>query len=142
MDTLEHHLEFEELKIPVCGKNSSGLMLYGTATLSGDEDGFSVVFIELGDGTHLRPRGNGGGGFPAPFEDELFKRIATVIENPNTVIGAWASREWAEVVEDANSGDPDRAYDERRDEEATTYADRPVSHRPPVGLVYDHARGM
>lgn len=118
MDTLEHHLEFEELKIPVCGKNSSGLMLYGTATLSGDEDGFSVVFIELGNGTHLRPRGNGGGGFPAPFEDELFKRIAAVIENPKTAIGKMAEREWADVVEDAKIGDPDRAYDERRDHAA------------------------
>jgi hypothetical protein len=124
MDTLEHHLEFEELKIPVCGKNSSGLMLYGTATLSGDEDGFSVVFIELGNGTYLRPRGNGALGFPAAFEDELFKRIAAVIENPKTDIGNYAAGEWADVVEDAKAGDPDRAYDERRDREATESADR------------------
>jgi len=124
MDTLEHHLDFEELNINVCGKSAPGMMLYGTATLTGDEDGFSVVAVRLDGGAWLRARGNGAGGFPAAFEDELFKRIAAVIENPKTAIGKYAEGEWADVVEAAKAGDPDRAYDERRDHAATERADR------------------
>jgi hypothetical protein len=99
--TLEMVLEFEELNIPVCGKNAPGMMLFGHATLSGDEDGFSVIHIRLEGGTHLRPRGNGQHGFPAAFEDELFKRIAGAIENPKTAIGNRASSDWAFLVEDS-----------------------------------------
>ena len=100
-DTLELHFDFEEMNIPICGRYATGIMLYGTARLSGDEDGFSVVAIRLDGGTWLRRRGNGQLGFPAPFEDELFHRIADQIENPKTTIGKRASNEWADVVEDA-----------------------------------------
>jgi hypothetical protein len=103
MDTLEHTFEFEEMNIPVCGKYAGGLMLYGKATLSGDEDGFSVVYVELEGGARLRPRGNGDLGFPSAFEDALFKRIAGEIENGKTVIGKRASSEWADEVAKAYS---------------------------------------
>jgi hypothetical protein len=101
MDTLEMQFEFEELNIPICGKSAPGLMLYGQATLTGDEDGFSVVSIRLEGGTHLRKRGNGVLGFPSAFEDELFKKIAGEIENPKTAVGNRASSDWAYHVEDA-----------------------------------------
>lgn len=100
MDTLETFFDFEELNIAVCGKAAQGMMLYGTATLEGDDDGFNVVSIRLEGGTHLRRRGNGGLGLPA-FEDELFKRIAAVIENPKTPIGKLASDAWDDVREEA-----------------------------------------
>lgn len=121
-DTLEMQFEFEELNIPVCGKDAPGLMLYGEATLSGDEDGFSVIHIRLEGGTHLRPRGNGYLGFPAAFEDELFKKIAGAIENDKTAIGSRASRDWAYLVEETT--------------------EEPISHHVKIpGLAYDHSRG-
>lgn len=118
MTTLELEFDFEELSVAICGTVANGVMLYGTATLEGDEEGFTVDSVRLDGGPALRKRGNGWMGFPAPFEDELFKRIAAVIENPKTVIGAHAKREWADAVEQAREGDVDRRHDERRDHEA------------------------
>ena len=115
---LELDFDFEELNIVVCGKMADGIMIYGTATLEGDEDGFSVDTVKIEHGPLLRRRGNGHLGFPAAFEDELFNRIASVIENPKTAIGAHAEREWNSLIEERREGDPDRRYDERRDHEA------------------------
>jgi hypothetical protein len=107
--------EFEELNIVLCGTIANGMMLYGTATLEGDEDGFTVDTVKLEHGPLLRRRGNGRLGFPSAFEDELFARIAAVIENPKTSIGAHAEREWNSLVEQMREGNPDRLHDERRD---------------------------
>jgi hypothetical protein len=57
-------------------------------------------------------------GFPSAFEDELFKRISTAIENPKTEIGKRADGDWADLVEDSKAGDPDRKHDERQDHAA------------------------
>ena len=102
MDTLECEFEFEEMNIVVNGKSAPGMMLFGTAMLTGDDDGFSVTFIELEGGTQLRKR-NGGtwAAMVTPFEDELFARIAAVIENRKTAIGAAAEMAWCKVREDA-----------------------------------------
>ena len=108
-DTLELIFDFEELNIPICGKNAVGIQLFGTATLTGDEDGFYVDHIVLGnhriasDSTHLRRRGNGWMGFPAAFEDELFARISSAIENPETAVGKIAERDWASLVEHSST---------------------------------------
>jgi hypothetical protein len=91
--------DFDELIIALHGRNASGLMLYGRAELEGDEDGFAVTAIRLDDGTRLKPSGSGALGAPAPFEEELFRRIAAVIENDKTVLGRHAALEWADEVE-------------------------------------------
>ncbi len=99
-DYLETEFFFEELNIVVNGRFATGMMLNGTATLTGDDDGFSVSFIELDGGTTLRKCNAGISGMHK-FEDELFARIASVIENPKTHIGKLASSAWDDVREDA-----------------------------------------
>lgn len=104
MDTIETNFDFEELAITICGKFATGMMIYGTAVLTGDDDGFYVSAIELEGGTMLKRSGNGYLGFPALFEGELFARIAAVIENPKTHIGKLASDTWDEAREEAREG--------------------------------------
>jgi len=99
MNHIKTTFDFDELVIPILGKNDSGLMIYGSADLEGDEDGFCVKTVYLADGTRIHNRGCGTLGFPAPFEEELFKRIAAVIENDKTVIGRHAATEWADAIE-------------------------------------------
>lgn len=121
--SLETTFEFEELSIILFGRISTGNHWFGTATLEGDEDGFFVSHIALAGGTHIRRRGNGTLGLPAQFEDELFKRIAAVIENPKTAIGKAAADAWRWLVSDAH-------------DEASVAA---VSQS--WGVAYDHSRG-
>jgi hypothetical protein len=90
---------FDELIIPILGRNDEGMLLYGHAELAGDHEGFAVTAVELAEGTRLMPSGNAESGRPAPFADELFRRIAAVIENDRTVPGRHAAMEWAELVE-------------------------------------------
>ncbi len=90
---------FDELVIPILGRNDNVLLLYGHAALAGDDEGFAVVEVELAEGTRLVPSGNAESGRPAPFADELFRRIAGVIENDRTVLGRHAAMEWADMVE-------------------------------------------
>lgn len=71
--------DFEE--IPVMG---AGLMAWGTATLTHDEDGvFYVTDITLTDGTYLN-RG-GGNGLGTDFNRRIFARISIEIEDDATV---------------------------------------------------------
>jgi hypothetical protein len=91
--------DFDELTIAILGRNDNGLLLYGAAELSGDHEGFSVEAIYLAEGTVLRAAGNAEFGRPSAFADELFRRIAAVIENDKTVLGRHAAMEWAEHVE-------------------------------------------
>ncbi|MBB3656813.1 hypothetical protein FHX15_002041 [Rhizobium sp. BK650] len=99
MNAFSLRFDFDELIIPILGRNDNGLLLYGSAALSGGHEGFSVEAIHLAEGTMLRPAGNTESGRPAPFADELFRRIAAVIENDKTVLGRHAAMEWAELVE-------------------------------------------
>ncbi|MDR6669979.1 hypothetical protein [Rhizobium sp. 1399] len=99
MNTFSLRFDFDELVIPILGRNDNGLLLYGSAELSGDHEGFGVEMIHLAEGTVLRPAGNAESGRPAPFADELFRRIAAVIGNDKTVLGRHAAMEWAELVE-------------------------------------------
>lgn len=99
MNIFSLRFDFDELVIPILGRNENGLLLYGSAELSGDHEGYSVESIHLAGGTMLRPADNAESGRPAPFADELFRRIAAVIENDKTVLGRHAAMEWAELVE-------------------------------------------
>lgn len=108
----EISFDFQDLSITLLGKTFEGMLLSGTATLEGDQDGFDVTHIALDDGPDLRKGGNGLPGLPAAFEDEFFKRIAAVIENPKLPIGRMAEATWNEMVEDyrMNPGEPAREY--------------------------------
>lgn len=99
MSAFTLRFDFDELTIPILGRNDNGLLLYGAADLAGDAEGFSVEMIHLAEGTVLRPTGNAESGRSAPFADELFRRIAAVLENDRTVLGRHAAMEWAELVE-------------------------------------------
>lgn len=99
MSAFSLRFDFDELTIPILGRNDNGLLLYGSAELAGDAEGFAVEVIHLAEGTTLRAAGNGEFGAPNPFADELFRRIATVIGNDKSVLGRHAAMEWAELVE-------------------------------------------
>ena len=100
--------DFEE--IPLVG---DGLMAWGTATLVHDGEGeFYVSEIEI-NGKTLDRSGTGYMGFPSAFNKALFSAIASQIEN-----SADAQYEFSEKLRDYLAGDPDRAYDERRDHQA------------------------
>lgn len=101
--SFETSFDFQDLSIPLLGKTFEGMLLSGTATLSGDQDGFDVTHIALDDGPDLRKGGNGLLGLPAAFEDEFFKRIAAVIENEKTPIGRRAEATWNELIEEAGT---------------------------------------
>lgn len=121
MDRLEYEFQFEELNIAVRGESCPGMMIYGTALLTGDEEGFSVTTITIDGGKPLKRRGNGPLGFPADFEDALFSRISAVICDPHTQIGKRAIEEWAEMVatdtDDSRMGysHGDHVYDAMRE---------------------------
>jgi hypothetical protein len=96
--------DFDELVIPILGKNDSGLLIYGNAELvenyaGSPDEGFYVKSIVLHDGAELTPTGRGFLGLPNAFEAELFKRMAAVIENENTAIGRHAAIEWKDSIE-------------------------------------------
>jgi hypothetical protein len=96
--------DFDELVIPILGKNDSGLLIYGNAELvenyaGSPGEGFYVNSIVLHDGAKLTKTGRGILGLPNEFEAELFKRMAAVIENENTAIGRHAAIEWADSIE-------------------------------------------
>lgn len=99
MSAFSLRFDFDELIIPILGRTDSGLLLYGCAELAGDAEGFAVEEIHLAGGTTLRAAGNAEFGTPAPFADELFRRIAAVIGNDKSVLGRHAAMEWAELVE-------------------------------------------
>lgn len=99
MHRFDTTFDFEELSISLLGEKVPGVMLYGTATLCGDDaEEFFVSAIMLGGGPLLRPRGAGAMGAPAPFEEELFKRIAAVIEDSATSAGKAAQAHWCDHV--------------------------------------------
>lgn len=118
MNNLEVEIEFEELSISLYdGPTARGIMIYGRACLEGDEDGFSVNAIRIDGTTWFRPGSLARLGKPTQFEDELFARIAAVIENPKTAIGKAARLEWDYACE-ALSDMTERSYsraDEKRE---------------------------
>lgn len=118
MNPLEMTFEFEELNIPVCGKNCAGVMLYGMAFLEGDHDGFTVCKIRMQGGQWLKRADNLDMGAPDPLADLMFKRIAEVIENPKTKIGKLAEGGWIDKHHDHGpSVDPDYLRDMQFDRE-------------------------
>jgi hypothetical protein len=98
---------FDEISIV-----DAGILSYGTATLTDDEnDGFYVSKIVLDGGTVLRSRGNGALGMHNAFKDELFKQIAEQIEKSDH-----AAQKFAFEKHEANQPDPDLAYEQMRDD--------------------------
>jgi hypothetical protein len=103
-DPLEIRFEFEDLHITILGTFYKEVGFSGIATLAGDEDGFTVVMIELDGGPTLRRRGNLNMGLSSTsFEDSFAERICEVIENPKTDIGRLAESAWLNLVEDCCS---------------------------------------
>lgn len=98
---------FDEISIV-----DAGILAYGTATLTDDEnDGFYVSKIVLDGGTVLRRKGNGALGMPNAFKDELFKLIADQIEKLDH-----AAEKFAFEKHEASKPDPDLAYEQMRDD--------------------------
>ncbi|MFK0382857.1 hypothetical protein [Agrobacterium sp. NPDC090273] len=86
--------EFDELSIAVHGRFDSGVMISGCAELEGDDEGFLVTELYLEDGTCLSDVTE----LETPFEAELFRRIALIIQNDRTRVGRYAAAEWADAV--------------------------------------------
>lgn len=100
--------DFEEMRL--CG---DGLMAWGTATLVHDGDGeFYVSDIMIG-GKRFTRNGYGSDQFFSTTNKDLFLTIAKQIEG-----SAHAQETFAEALREERAGDPDRAYDERRDRQA------------------------
>lgn len=90
----------------------AGILAYGTATLTDDEnDSFYVSKIVLDGGTVLQRKGNGALGMHNAFKDELFKQIADQIEKLDH-----AAETFAREKDEANQPDPDQAYEKMRDD--------------------------
>lgn len=90
----------------------AGILVYGTATLTDDEnDSFYVSKIVLDGGTVLQRKGNGAMGMHDAFKDELFKRIADQIEKMDHAAEAYAT-----ALAESRQPDPDQAYDQMRDD--------------------------
>jgi len=108
-DPLDREFPFTDLSITLRGTTFDGMLLSGTATLSGDDDGFDVTAIKLDDGPYLT-KCNGNGWVGMAFEDEFFKRIASVIENPKTTIGGNAEAFWSAELDDYYSPESTKTY--------------------------------
>ncbi|MFK0163512.1 hypothetical protein [Rhizobium sp. NPDC090279] len=101
---------FDELSIRLCDRWETGLLLYGRAELTSAgadyEDEFYVSAIRLDGGARLaRPNAsNNAGG----FESELFRRIASVIEDDKTHAGRHAAELFAIELEQSRETDHDQ----------------------------------
>lgn len=111
MPSIEFEYGFDELKIEIAGV-STGLF-FGKATLVSDyrwPEDWSVEEIKFDDGG-ARLLKSDSRVCADPFTRELFKRCAKVIEaDPH------AQEFFCEQLAERNQPDPDRAYEERRDE--------------------------
>jgi hypothetical protein len=96
---------FEELEIPGYG---SGMLLYGTATLSDNGDGqFCLDRIDLDGGRRLsRPNVHNG-----DIDAFLFREIEALFYNDQTTIGRYAQIEWEDYLAERNEPDADYARD-------------------------------
>lgn len=104
--SIEH--EFEEMEL--CG---DGLMACGTAELVHDGDGqFYVDAIHIG-GKRFTRNGYGSDKFFSSTNKDIFLMIAEKLENDTRV-----QLKFGEAMENGADGNPDRAFDERRDLEA------------------------
>ena len=100
--------DFEEMQL--CG---DGLMAWGTATLVHDSDGeFYVSAIMIG-GKKFTRNGYGSDNFFSATNKGIFMTIAKMIEESSD-----AQLTFAKALDEERAGDPDRAYDERRDHQA------------------------
>jgi hypothetical protein len=113
-DEYELAFDFEELSVAINGKTNASNLWAGVADLDGDDDGFSVVAITLEGETIYRKN------YLAAFNDELFKRISAVIENPKTAIGREAKDAWDDMRrsarEDAHDAYQSAKADAQRDQ--------------------------
>lgn len=102
---------FDELKILIAGVNTG--MFYGHARLVEDDNPgeFYVECIKFDDGGAALYR-HGNSQFSDAFSQELFARIARVIEQDKH-----ADEFFAEQFAEHNEPDPDQARDERQDRE-------------------------
>lgn len=108
---LEIELGFDELQLPDFG---IGMLLYGTAYLQSTGDGeFWVQSIKLDNGAWLHPARESG-----TMSARLYREISAVLYDETTPYGAMAAEVWGEAWSDCRLPDPDRAYDERRDQQA------------------------
>ncbi|MGX5719883.1 hypothetical protein [Shinella zoogloeoides] len=123
---IEITVDFEEVEPVIEGIKVEGMPLYGTATLAssdpwGEPHEFYVKEIVLngsGRGFRLDKDGTGAMGFPSPFRKVLFKALEDALTNDKTDLGKFMQASFSEAVRDAKEGNPDRAYDERRDHQA------------------------
>ncbi|NEV14518.1 hypothetical protein C9417_29675 [Rhizobium sp. SEMIA 4088] len=117
---------FDELSIRLCDRWETGLLLYGRAELTSAgadyEDEFYVSAIRLDGGARLaRPNASNNAG---SFESELFRRIATVIEDDGTQAGRHAAELFVSALEQSREADYDQDHKferERKLEALGTY---------------------
>ncbi|MEZ2224548.1 hypothetical protein [Rhizobium sp. RCC_161_2] len=117
-DAFSCEYSFDELTINLCDRWESGLLLYGRAELTSAGDGYDGEFyvsaIRLDGGARLAR--------PSPvakastFEAELFRRIATVIENDQTLPGRHAAELFAYEYEQSMETDNDMFHKIKREE--------------------------
>jgi len=116
---IQHTIDIEELQPVIEGCRIPGMMLYGKATLvsadPSEKYAFYVKEVVIDGNFRLTASGAGVMGFPSAFRKLLFKAICDEIEDSRTAMGKWAQSEFSEAVDEGRDGDPDRAYDERRD---------------------------
>lgn len=108
MSAFSIEYDFEEMQL--CG---DGIMAWGTATLIHDCDGEFYVEEILLDGKRLDRHGSGHFGFPSVVNKAIFHSIAIQIEE-----STHAQETFSEALRESRDGNPDRAYDERRDHQA------------------------
>jgi hypothetical protein len=109
---------FDELTINLCDRWESGLLLYGRAELTSAGDGYDGEFyvsaIRLDGGARLaRPSPVAKAG---SFEAELFRRIASVIENDKTLAGRHAAELFACEYEQSMETDNDMFHKVKREQ--------------------------
>lgn len=122
---IEITVDFEEVEPTIEGIKVEGMPLYGTATLAssdpwGEPHEFyvkEVVINGSGRGLRLDKAGTGAMGFPSHFRKALFKAVEDALTNGRTKLGQFMQASFSEAVRDGSDGNPDRAFDMRRDEQ-------------------------
>ncbi len=122
----EYRFYFEELTPVILGKVAKGMMLYGTAVLEtsdpSDPHEFYVSSVVLDGGIVLTADGGVPRGHHSIAKD-LFEAVRAIIECDRTPLGRAAQEEFSDAVDGEAKGDPDAAYDARRDRMAVAALD-------------------
>jgi hypothetical protein len=117
---IEITVDFEEVFPTIEGIKLDGMCLSGSAVLAssdptGDRHEFYVKSVTIDGGMKTDAKGSGAMGFPSLFRKVLFKSVEDALTNDRTKLGQFMQAQFSEAVRDAQEGDPDRAFDERRD---------------------------